>query len=283
MILLRQVFEVFHNFVKDHFRLPISEFSVEPHNRLIVGFATVASPTRWKHIQWGSPRTIKRIQRYPMVSRNGIIKTLLTSAVSATVMPVVKTGGPIIIGKRGNATTQTCTVSMFSHFFECTFFQGIGFLPGDRMSLSILLMLTFQNSIPIGSIMFSMYSLRMLFMGLPPLSIQLAFMVIVFLCPFRLNFTSMFGMLFSPFRTHKGSTFFTGIPMSIFARFGGMEFRQRQNQSTFRASFCRGIHSVSLSLYHKLVLADGVICRLFGCTALANTLNYTTSEVVFPC
>jgi hypothetical protein len=41
-----------------------------------------------------------------------------------------------------------------------------------------------------------------------------------------------------------------------------------------RTSFSRGIHGVSLSLYHMILSADGVICRRSG-ISLADHRYYT--------
>lgn len=42
-------------------------------------------------------------------------------------------------------------------------------------------------------------------------------------------------------------------------------------------------HSVSLSLYHKMLVSGGVICRRFGCTSLDTTINYSIFARITPC
>ena len=102
------------------------------------------------------------------------------------------------------------------------------------------------------------------------------------LLPAPTGFLNSFGMFFSPFAASYTSTRFANTMQAEFSHlvFRKVFSRSRKLFAAFCAAFCRGIHSVPLSLYLKWVSADGEIDRRFALQSLADKRNYTINRPI---
>lgn len=167
-----------------------------------------------------------------------------------------------------NTGTAIALVNTISKRFSPFSFTGMAFSVGYTAFL--------KHRFFIRCIVFMPISLSALFIVLSPQAIRLLLVFFVVVSPLTLSFALTFWMFLSAFHALNAVAMLADISSSVFAGRRWVEFGERLNLTTELARLSRSIHSVSLSLHHMLMSADGVIFRRSG-ISLADKHHYTAA------
>lgn len=118
------------------------------------------------------------------------------------------------------------------------------------------------------------YAVGFFGISLPALPATLIVSRLILVPPALTVFFLFARMILSPLGSNVASALFTAIHMPVGFVLVFVEFDEEFGLATVATRFGRSVHSVSLSLYHMMVSADGVICRRFG-YPLADMNHYT--------
>lgn len=292
--LLAHGIEVLLNTFEDYLRLALAEFPNKPFDRIVVVFRIVAARftafscmAQRNHIRCDRSRVVWSwiAQRYPMVNRDSVPKSSRATADSTAIMPIRKHVA-LLFARKSVWQTQFASSSPMggddnirpSQFRLLASFIAFLFpLPINRVSSASLsfVCINFLSAcrISLGRTLFSAFAERWI-SGIKSIVSRLR----------MVNTSLSILLIVSIMLPRPLSVARTTVGAKERARILLVHGEEYFSCEVFMLATCtefEGIrkveHSVSLSLHHMRVLADGVISRRFGLQTLAN--NQIVSQI----
>ena len=228
----------------------------------------------------------------PLVTFYLFVAIIATALLALQLCNLISVG----MGSFGISLTRTPMTTVLQDF--CLVISSPLFIPitDTFWPKDAIVSLIFDYRFAIGHVSFVIVSAFMVAIAVVPFSTFYAVIILVFdimlltilltcglmfivTCP--LSPCIFFGMIQSPLSFSRFITFNTNGISAKRAILIGSEFLKLTLFATDTANFSWGFHSVSLSLSHKCLSADGVSNRFSGLDSLADYPNYTAVVGVF--
>lgn len=268
---------IFINSFYNHFGFYFAEISNKPYLKFLIVFAGIASATRRDNIGRNCSWTIRRTNGYQVIGGQWIPKSLLFPTISAEIIPPIQTFLPFLFAK-GNGHC-CCLLASLTFIKSTLYLVRMGIFSRVISEMLNIGGLPQLSRFYVFMLVFLMIFALVLIDGFAVISIVLSFLSsfsiysTAFFLPilFSVILDGLRMILLPSIRCSASTGSAMGHKFVVFLH-NGEEFDGfREVLAANRTTLSWGIHSVSLSLHHRWGSADGVICRRFGCTALADT------------
>lgn len=205
------------------------------------------------NISWHSPRALRTGQRYPVIHCEGMPQSRRSTANGATIIEIKQASPPIIITE---SDRKVPLASIASLSIELGFFVIV--LPPVAATSPFLVRILLMPNAVLDS--YLIYILPAVAPILFPQFFSVLRSIVRLIGPdfvWVLRCPQLHPFFVALFTRGVAPVFGLGMLVEIIKRF---------QLAAMRTAFSRGIHSVSLSLYHTKMATGGVIGRFSGAT-----------------